>query len=182
MNKVARFLIFFAISALILLILVTIILPSTGKVMKEKNINARRAIVLDELTNIRSYTLWYPWLQMDPGVRIHYHTGGKSLSWQSDQNEKNVGTYEVTGREGDSIVYFQLNYGSTPPVKGGYILRSSDDGTQTDVVWYMNMDAGWTPWWRFYAATMGKLTGPLLETGLTNLKVVCEKQMLLPAE
>lgn len=182
MMKVVRFLMFFACTVLILLVLVTLILPSSGKVMKEKSINARKTVVLNELTNVRSYTLWYPWLQMDPGIQITYLTGGKAFAWRSNQSEKNEGTYKVTGTEGDSVVYFQLTYGSTPPVEGGYILRASEDGLQTDIVWYMNMDAGWTPWWRFYAATMDKLTGPLLETGLTNLKIVCEKQMLLPAE
>lgn len=181
MNKVVRFLIFFICSVIILLIVVTLLLPPAGRVVKKKDINARKDVVLDELTNIRNYSMWYPWLAMDPGVDVNYQQNGKKFSWNSNIQKKEKCTYEVTQVEGDSILHFKFTDGNAPPITGAYVLRPSADSNTTTIIWYMNMESGWTPWWRFYGAMMDKLNGPLLETGLTNLKVICEKQMLLPA-
>lgn len=179
MNKIVRFLLFFICSVIILLIVITLLLPAEGKIVKEKNINSSKRIVMEELTNVRNYTLWYPWLQIGGAKGIKYIPGGKSFHWVSKIQKDVLCNYQITGIEGDSLLHFKFIYGSTPPITGAYILRSSEDSLSTTVIWYMNMKAGWTPWWRFYGAMMDKMNGPLLETGLTNLKVICEKQMHL---
>lgn len=182
MNRLIRFLIFFICSVIILLAVITALLPSSGKVVKQKDINAGEMIVSGELKNMRNYTLWYPWLQMDPEAVVKYTGEEDGFSWVSTTAENNFCTYQITGSEGDSILHFRLAYGNVPPVTGAYILRPSADSSSVTLIWYMTMEAGWKPWWRFYGAMMDKLNGPLLETGLTNLKVICEKQMPLPGQ
>jgi effector-binding domain-containing protein len=173
-QKLVRYFIFFVCSLVILFILVTLILPSTGRVMKETYIQASPKVVLDQLTTLHHYALWYPWLQFDPAQKVTYQTD-KKMSWRSEGKRAVDGTYALTGSGGDSALRFQLSYDDTPPITGAYILRASEDGHGTTVIWYMNMRAGWTPWWRFYAAMMNKLTGPMMETGLTNLKILSEQ-------
>lgn len=181
MNRVVKFSIFIVCSIVLIMGFITLLLPSAGRVVKQKEVNVRKEIIMGELVNVRNYGLWYPWLQMDTGIAVSYGSGGRRFSWSSRVEKNDLCTYQLTGTQGDSVVHFKFVYGSAPPITGAYILRPSADSTSTTIIWYMNMKSGWTPWWRFYGAMMDKMNGPLLETGLTNLKVICEKQRFLPA-
>lgn len=175
-QKIIKFIIFFICSLVIIFILVTLLLPSTGKVVKETYIQASKKTVLGELTTLESYSAWYPWIQIDPTAHISYNDEVQRMSWVGKTSPAAVdGEYRLTGLEGDSALHFEFIYRDTPPFEGAYIVRSSGDSVGTTVVWYIKMKAGFTPWWRFYAAMMGKLTGPLMEAGLNNLKIICEK-------
>lgn len=175
-QKVIRLIIFLICSIVIIFILVTLLLPSTGKVVKETYIQAGKKTVLSELTTLESYSAWYPWIQIDPTAKISYNNKLEQMSWLGKKSTAVVdGQYRLTGLDGDSVLHFEFVYRDTPPFEGAYILRSSGDTSGTTVVWYIKMNAGFTPWRRFYAAMLGKLTGPLMEAGLNNLKIICEK-------
>jgi effector-binding domain-containing protein len=174
-RKYFRFLIFFLCSVVILAVLVTLILPSTGRIVKETNIQAGRQVVFSQLSTLHNYSQWYPWIQEDPDVKIDYAANNRTMSWHKTGASRGAGTYELTGAQGDSVLRFTFSYNGAPPIQGAYILRSMGDAGGTTVVWYMNMKAGLTPWWRFYAAMMNKLAGPMMETGLTNLKILSEQ-------
>lgn len=172
-KKFMRYLAFFLCSVVLLFIFITLVLPSRGRVVKEAFIPVEKKVILAQLTNMGNYGSWYPWITMDPTARITVGSDGSSLSWQgSGKGAK--GAYRI-GPWADSSLPFTLEYGSVPPITGAYILRPSLDGKGTTVIWYMNMKAGWTPWWRFYAAMLNKLTGPVMEAGLTNLKMVSQQ-------
>ncbi|TAN13501.1 MAG: hypothetical protein EPN37_13560 [Chitinophagaceae bacterium] len=175
-RKIIKFIIFFICSLVILFILITLILPSTGKVVKETYIQASKKTVLGELSTLESYSAWYPWIQVDPTAKISYKDNRQQMSWVGKTSPGPVdGIYRLTGLDSDSTLHFEFTYRDTPPFTGAYILRSSSDTSGTTVVWYLKMRAGFTPWWRFYAAMMNKLTGPLMDAGLNNLKIICEK-------
>ncbi|MGH2645402.1 MAG: SRPBCC family protein, partial [Chitinophagaceae bacterium] len=175
-QKITKFIIFFICSLVILFFLITLLLPSTGKVVKETYIQANQKTVLGELTTLENYSSWYPWIQIDPTAEISYDDKGEKMHWVGKASPAaEDGEYRLTGLDGDSALHFEFIYRNTPPFTGAYILRSSGDTLGTTVVWYIKMKAGFTPWWRFYAAMMDKLTGPLMEAGLNNLKIVCEK-------
>lgn len=173
-KKFMRYLAFFLCSVVLLYILVTLVLPSSGRVFKVAFIPVEKKVILAQLTNMGNYGSWYPWITMDPTARITVGSDGNSLSWKGT-TQGAEGTYRISALVGDSSLPFTLEYGSVPPITGAYILRSSLDGKGTTVIWYMNMKPGWTPWWRFYAAMLNKLTGPVMEAGLTNLKLVCQQ-------
>lgn len=174
-RKIGRYIIFFLCSILILFILVTLVLPSTGKIVKEAFIPARRLVVLSQLTALHNYASWYPWIQIDPTAKVSFWKNKQGLSWNGTENKSGNGTYEITSVGGDSILHFRFTYNTVPPITGAYLLRPSEDGKGTNVIWYMTMKAGWTPWWRFYAAMMNKLTAPVMEAGLTNLKILSKE-------
>lgn len=171
-----KFIIFFCCTVVILFFLVTLILPSTGKVVKETYIQARKKTVLMELNTLEGYPAWYPWLQVDPTALISYKDETRQMRWSSKSAPREEeGSYQLTGQDGDSAIHFTFTYKDSRPFTGAYILRSDNDTSGTTVIWYIKMNAGFTPWWRFYAAMMGKLAGPLMEAGLSNLKVISEK-------
>lgn len=171
-----KLIVFFCCSVVILFFLTTLILPSTGKVVKEIYIQANKKTVLAELNALEGYPTWYPWLQVDPTAVISYKDEKRQISWTSKSSPKNEeGRYQLTEQDGDSAIHFTFSYKGSPPFTGAYILRSDNDTSGTTVVWYIKMKAGFTPWWRFYAAMMNKLAGPLMEAGLNNLKVISEK-------
>jgi|GEM_PF-561345 hypothetical protein len=173
-RKYLRYLTFFLFTVVVLFVLITLILPSTGRVVKETYIPVEKTIVRRELTSLANYGSWYPWIQVDPTARIT-PLGDSGITWQGADKGAGYGSYILTDAEEDSVLHFQLTYNTVPDITGGYILRPSEDGLGTTVIWFMNLKAGWTPWWRFYAAMMNKLTGPLMEAGLTNLKLSSEK-------
>ena len=173
-RKFLRYLVFFLCTLVLLFVLVTLILPSTGRVVKEAFIPVGKKVILAQLTNMGNYGSWYPWIQMDPAAKVTIGADGNSLSWKGIGKEI-TGSYKIGSLVADTSLPFTLNYGSVPPISGAYMLRVSPDGKGTTVVWYMNMKAGWTPWWRFYAAMLNKLTGPVMEAGLTNLKMLSQQ-------
>ena len=173
-KRFIRYLGFFLSSVVVLFILTTLVLPSRGRVVKEAFIPVERKVVLAQLTNMGNYGSWYPWITMDPTAQIKVGADGNSLSWKGTAKGAE-GKYRIGTPVADTSVPFTLEYGSIPPITGAYILRASVDGKGTTVVWYMNMKAGWTPWWRFYAAMLDKLTGPVIEAGLVNLKMVSQQ-------
>jgi hypothetical protein len=143
--------------------------------VKETYIPVHRKVILNQLTSLQDYASWYPWIQIDPTAEITLLRDKQGLSWKSKNTKGGRGMYELTGSGGDSVLNFRLVYNTLPSITGAYILRSSEDGKGTTLVWYMNMKAGWTPWWRFYAAMMNKIAGPVMEAGLTNIKILSEK-------
>jgi hypothetical protein len=174
-RKFFRFFLFFLCTVVILFILVTLILPSTGRIVKETNIQAGKQVVFRQLAALHHYSQWYPWVQEDPDVKIDYSADNRQMSWHTAGSSRGRGEYELTGSRGDSLLRFRFVYNGAPAIQGAYMLRPLANGEGTTVVWYMNMKAGWTPWWRFYAAMMNKLAGPMMEAGLTNLKILSEQ-------
>lgn len=174
-RKLVRYFIFFVCTLVVLFILVTLILPSTGRVVREAYIPVRKSVILEQLTNLQNYGAWFPWIQIDPSAKLSVVQNQRKVSWKGSNHKANQGSFEITAVRGDSAIDFRLNYNTTPSITGGYILRNSGDDPSTTVIWYMNMRAGWTPWWRFYAAMLGKLTGPVMEAGLTNLKMLSQR-------
>lgn len=168
-RKLIRYISFFLGTVAILFVLVTLILPSKGRVAKEVFIAADRKVVLGQLTNLGNYGAWYPWIQMDTSAKIQVKNG-REIAWRGNTRES-TGVYTLGIGEGDSSLPFTLQYGAIPAITGAYLLKASPENKGTTVVWYMNMKAGWTPWWRFYAAMLNKLAGPVMEAGLTNLKL-----------
>lgn len=182
MRKFGKFAIFVTGSLLLLLVFLTLLLPSHGYVKNNININAPKQVVLDQLTRLKDYVNWFPWIQPDSAVNIIYYGKHKDsldgFAFQFKGNEDLSGRYELSGTEDDSVVHFTFFYKNNPPITGEYELHATPGDKNTIVVWKMEMQAGWKPWWRFFASVMDKLTAPLLEKGLTDLKKECEETTL----
>lgn len=177
MQKFIKYAIFIIGSLIVLVVFLTLLLPSQGYVKSNVNINAPKEVVLDQLKGLEGYVDWFPWIQPDSAINIIYygehkdHLDGFAFQFKGQEA---TGRYELTGMEDDSVLHFEFFFKDNPPITGVYELHASPNNKNTVVVWKMKMKAGWKPWWRFFAAMMGKLTDPLLKKGLVGLKRECE--------
>lgn len=64
-------LIFIAIVALILIV-VTILLPSKVEIERSKVIAAPQDVLFDQVNNLKKWTHWSPWHQLDPDMSVEY--------------------------------------------------------------------------------------------------------------
>src|SRR5699024_10709344 len=160
----------------LLLVFATLLLPSKGQAVGSATIYASREVVWEQLTNLKTYPKWFPWIDEDSTDILYYGTKTKlkGFSFMRKQKKNRFGRYELGEREGDSLLEYKIKIKDVPEFYGDFILKRGGEGNAV-VVWKLHMDAGWKHWWRFYAAIMNKTTKPILDTGLARLKKVCER-------
>lgn len=175
-KRILKVLLFVVLSLIILLGLITLLLPSGGRVVRGDTIPARPAVVFDQLNNLRTYVNWNPWFLSGPAWETDFSRpaagAGAFYTWQHTGKTEGRGKFVITESRPDSLLAFHLELGKLPPMEGRYELLPADSGRATRIRWTLTMDAGWKPWWRFWAGTMDRLMGPAMESGLVNLKVV----------
>lgn len=175
-----KMLVFGIISLLIVVMVISFILPSTGHVEREGVIYAPPSVIFEQLNNLRNNVKWNPWEQTNLKKEIYFFSDpdsgrGAYYSWKSKDPKAGEGRYSILESTGDSTVRFLWSYNRLPSIEGGFIIRPTADGRGCWIKWYMDLPAGWKPWLRFYAVMMDRLVGPGMETGLTNLKSICEE-------
>ncbi len=177
MKRKWRLLFFIFCSLILLLVFATVLLPSRGQVVRAATIYAPDSIVWQQLTTLKSYPQWFPWIPAAAGSGIIYYGDDQGrlsgFAFKGKGKGADFGRYALGVAEGDSLLHFDLRYSDIPEFHGAYLLKGADG--RTVVVWKLNLDAGWKPWWRFYAALMNKMTQPVLDSGLASLKRVCEQ-------
>ncbi len=177
MKRKWRLLLFILGSLILLLVFATILLPSRGQVVRATTIYAADSIVWQRLTALRSYPKWFPWIPDATQNGIIYYGDDRGhlsgFAFKGKGEDADFGRYELGSEQGDSLLHFELHFSDMPELRGAYLLNEMDG--KTVVVWKLNLEAGWKPWWRFYAALMNKMTQPVLDSGLASLKSVCER-------
>lgn len=175
MKRKLRLVVFICCSLILLLIFATLLLPSQGEVVRATTIYAPDSIVLQNLTDLQSYPHWFPWIAESQNDIIYFGNDSKNFSgfsFRGQRKDAGLGRYEMGENEGDSLLYYTLHFKDMPEFYGAYLLKENEG--KTILVWKMKMDAGWKPWWRFYAAMMHKMTRPVLDSGLAAFKNICE--------
>ncbi len=169
----------FMLSSLALVFLfVAWLLPPEGRVVRSITIYAPPAEVYSKLTHLKTYPKWYPWIQpgRDTDMSIIYYgvvkNEMKGFAFENPGKKAGSGHFELRKKVNDSLVTYYFDFKDMPRIYGSYTLHKKD--SSTILVWEVEMNAGWKPWWRFFASMMNKLTSPVLDTGLKRLKALCE--------
>lgn len=178
MHKIFRLSAFLLISLVLLLGVLMLLLPTSGHVERQVYIAAAPHRVRDTLTEMGTYPSWFPWIpeQDTAGVHLSAPSGGPYawIAWTAPTRKGVTSCRFEVAAVTDSTVQFRYWFGHMPPMTGAFVCRPSGDGG-TMVIWYIDMQAGWKPWWRLWAVMMDRLTGPYMDRGLEQLKALGEK-------
>ena len=175
MKKKAKLLLFIVASLLVLLVFATLLLPARGQVVSAATVYAPDSLVWQQLHQLRAYTGWFPWADPERAAVLYAKDGAgqiKAFAFRR-QGADGHGQYRLGKEQGDSILHYTLTFSNMPRMEGRYLVQKQGDHSL--VIWEMDMEAGWRPWWRFYAAMMHKLSQPLLDSGLARFKQQCEQ-------
>jgi hypothetical protein len=169
----------YILGALILFLLIAAyLMPATYRVEKNIIIERPLPLVRTRIADLNYYSQWNPWQQSDPTSKQTV-TGtagrpGHRYSWEG----KKVGVGSLTLQNAnDRHVHFELEFVKPWKSKASdnWAFEEWGDGSQTKVIW---QNSGGLPW------PIARLMGPLIqknlhhqfETGLQNLKKMCEEQ------
>lgn len=179
-----RFIKLFFLSVLcfgILIFLISLLLPSKAIVERSGVIDAPLSTVYAEINNLNTWPEWNPWTAPGVAQKIQFSNPpagqGAFYTWSGTQQDKPVSgkvlIRESTPQKG---VYYNMEFNTMKPVVAAFELKPSVDGKGTAIQWRLETKLGMLPWWKLRGFLSDRLTGPLLEDGLTKLKNICEQK------
>jgi hypothetical protein len=160
----------------ILLLLVSLFLPSKYRVERATVINAKPAAIFARINTPNQWPEWTAWtVAKYPDMKITFsgpESGvGATYAWEGKSSGQ--GTLKLTRSEPDKLVGYDLEFDHGKYLsKGDFVLEPSGDSVK--VTWSNEGDLGWNPVSRYFGLLMDKMMGPDFEEGLRNLRKKAE--------
>jgi uncharacterized membrane protein len=144
-------------------------------------INKPKQTVFDYVKYLKNQNNFSKWANMDPAMRKSFRgtdgTVGFVSAWDSDSSDVGKGEQEikkiVPGAKIDYEIRFIKPFESTAPAA---IAFATEPENKTKVTWEFNGHMPYPMNIMQLFCNMDSMLGPDLETGLTNLKTILEKQ------
>jgi len=163
----------------ILLVVVSLFLPSTYRVERSMMMNARAGAVFPYINSLKQWPEWtdywsvakYPGMEIGFGSLAGPEAGvGASYVWE-DKSAKftGPGRLRITTSEPDQGVGYELDFQNATYVSRGAIALKPM-GESVNVTWSNEGNLGWNPVSRFFGLFMDAMMGPDFEEGLRNLQ------------
>lgn len=133
-------------------------------------IKASRDQVFDYVTNLNHWSVWSPWLCVEPTASVHVSSDGKSVGSVSTWDGEVVGKGENEIKVLDPGKRMELELRIIKPWKSTseVLFDFEDAGDETKVTWTMN---GSVPWFMFWMKSMlENMIGMDYDRGLRMLK------------
>ncbi|MEO1262319.1 MAG: GyrI-like domain-containing protein [Bacteroidota bacterium] len=177
--KVLKTLGFLILGLVALLLIIGAFQPTHVEYKSSTDINASKDIIFSKINDLKAWEEWGPWKEEDPTIQMTYGEKtegiGASYNWTSELS----GDGKVTITESDaptwqnSAIEFDGQGGSN----GWFKLEDGENGA-TKSYWGFSMDIPypWNAMLLFTGASMKKQMDKMLESGLSNLKAICEKE------
>ncbi|MBN4081863.1 SRPBCC family protein [bacterium AH-315-C07] len=160
----------------VLLFVVSIFLPSEVHVERSTVIKADVSAIFDHVNDLKKWTKWMPWMEMDPDIEITYGSSssgsGASYSWVGNAD---VGSGTLTIKESveNKSISTELDFGDMGTGQGSWRFEKTSDGIK--VTWAMDSSTDFIPIiGKYFGLFMDGMVGPDFEKGLKNLKELCE--------
>jgi hypothetical protein len=167
----------YVILVLIILLLVTAaFLPKNYNVEKSTIIKRSVSEVMGKVSDLKFYSQWNPWQQSDPTVKFAVtgtpKTPGHKYEWEGKKT--GVGALTLIGID-DKHIHFVLEFFKPwkSKAKDNWLFEPWGDGTETKVTWQNSGDLPF-PMARLMGPVINKNLNHQFETGLSNLKKMCE--------
>jgi hypothetical protein len=161
----------------ILLVLAGFLLPSHFRVERSTVVAAGRQAVFAHVGDLRAWKQWGVWFQRDPGMAIEYSPAttevGAWSQWKS--GSQGDGKMTITSSAPPDSFEYRMEFTDVGMTAVGRVLLSAAGEGSTRVTMVMEGDLGNSPVKRWFGLLMDHLVGPDFESGLANLKRVCEK-------
>lgn len=161
---------------ILILLVVSLFLPSTSVVSREVEINAPPQKVFGYINSFRQFNRWSPWYGLDPDAKYAYEgpeTGvGGIMRWSSEDPSVGSGTQEIIAVVPDKSVQTRLEFAGQGDAIAIWSLQPAGEGTH--VTWSFETEWGFNPIGRYMGLMMDKWVGEFYEKGLNNLKQLIE--------
>ncbi len=182
MKKALRIILIFVVLIIIFFLVITLFLPKSYVVKRERRIPAPIDSVFKYATDLDQWEQWSTWKVADPEANYQFSNTRQGIgSWMSWEGEV-VGTGKLTvtnlivNQELAYTLDFQKPYKAQST--GGMYFQGNDQ--ETRVQWYDTGEAKW-PMGRIYGVMMDGMLGPEFDKGLARLDSVVMAQIVANA-
>ena len=172
------------ISALVfgvLLFLLSLLLPSVAIIERSGVIDAPMSTVYTRINDLSTWSQWNPWAMSSNAQEKQFSNPaagkGAYFTWTGMQHEDRIsGKVSILESDPQKGVKYLMTYNAMRHVDADFEIKPSADGKGTAILWRLKTHLGYLPWWKMRGFLADRLTGPVLETGLTQLKELCESE------
>ncbi len=152
----------------LLIIAISLLLPSQIVVSRAIDVNASREKVYENISNVGNWKNWYQ--DYDPAnSKTSAATTGKGA--YVTVNKTTITLQEVSPNK----VKAMWQMGDNTPLPGEFNIFSQDSASHVTVQWQFFQKVKWYPWQKFALIMSDKAVGPFMEKSLDKLKIVSEQ-------
>ena len=153
-------------------------LPSESNVSRSIEINDTPEKVFGYINDLRQFTRWSPWTNIDPDMVTEYSGAekgvGARLAWRSDHPHVGNGTQEIILSSAPNSLVVHLEFDDQGGGDADFLLQPTNKGTK--MTWRFHTDWGYNIVGRYMGLMMDKWVGPMYAKGLDNLKQLAESE------
>lgn len=162
-------------SIIVIFMAIPVFLTGDITIEASTEINASPEIVYNEVNVLRNWKQWSPF-ETD-STMVNKYEGpeagtGARRSWTSKHNGN--GKIMIMKSEPDSLIETKMDFGEPGTAVGRWTF--SNDQGKTRVRWQLQIQKLQYPFGRWLGLMLKKMMTPVLENGLSKLKLVIEKQ------
>lgn len=156
----------------------SLVLPKTYYLERSIEIDAPVVNVFPLVGELRNWSEWSSWYEMDPELKVTYGaktTGlGGSYSWTGEK--AGTGTITISEFDPPTKVAFKLVFKGweNSPSASSFTLTTSETKTDCKVTWVFSGEFHGNPIQRYFGLMFEKLVGGEYEKSLANLKALVE--------
>ncbi len=173
---------YFFVSIIVLMLLISFFLPSQKMVERTANIKADPTKVQAVLSDLKTYNSWMTWNQKDPNMKVEYGTNssgvGATYNWKSENWQVGEGGLRIT-KSTPQEVGMELMMDGEAPAPATWTLSPKEGGTE--IIWRMNMEMGANPIKKWFGLMMEGVMGSEFEKSLAQMKDFIESGKYQPA-
>lgn len=182
MKNALRIILIFVVLLIVFTLVITLFLPKSYVVKRERRIPAPIDTVFKYATDFQYWGLWSPWEKADPEAEYSLSENTQGIgSWMEWKGEK-VGEGKLTTTNiivNQELVYtLEFKEPQQSMSTGGMYFQG--DSTETRIQWYDTGKASW-PIGRIFGVMMDGMIGPDFEAGLAGLDSVVMSKMVSAA-
>ncbi len=163
-----------ALGLVLILLVLSLFLPSTWRVERSIIINADADVVFPYINDLRRWPEWTAWYENNHDIVVTYEgpaAGVGATSRWKDQNQEGLMKI-VKSRPNEFIAYDLLFNNSAKPMYGSIRLDSTVETTK--IVWTATGDVGINPINKYFALMLDSWIGKDFEHSLAKLKAILE--------
>ncbi len=169
--------IFLALIGIILILLVsTFFLSPEFDMNRSIIINKNVEHVFPKVNELKRWTDWSPWHQIDTAMIVKYSNSssglGAVMDWESKHENVGIGSLKISKFEDNKYLETQLTFAGQQWGTGYFIFN--DKNSATEVIWGMKADLGF--FGRWLGLGLEDMIAADYEKGLKQLKVLCESE------
>lgn len=175
--KVLKWIGIVLLAIIVIIVVVSLFLPSKYKYETTRMIEAPVSLVFEEVNDLHNWKKWDPWFMLDSMATEEFSGPemgkGSVRKWSSEHRKVGYGRMEIVESVQDSLVKNALYFrDSEDPGFGEWHFEETEEGT--NVTWIVSFEAGFNPIMKLLFKFGEKEMEESFEKGLENLAGIAE--------